>query len=103
MPWWIWIVLGLVFHALEMLTPSGFFVFFFGLSALAIGGLVGVGIGGPAWFQWLLFSLLSVSSVVLFRRPLLTWITARKGHTVGVETLIGETATLLDDLGRLGP
>ena len=97
-------MLGLGLLTLEMLTPGGFFVFFFGLSALVVGAAVGLELGGPPWFQWLLFSALSISSVFLFRKRLVAALKAREGGTVGVETLVGEVATLVDDLapGGLG-
>ena len=98
MSWWIWIVLGLGLLTLEILTPGGFFVFFFGLAALVVGAAVALGAGGPAWLQWLLFSVLSIGSVFLFRRRLVAALKAREGGSVGVETLVGEVATLVDDL-----
>jgi membrane protein implicated in regulation of membrane protease activity len=102
MSWWIWILVGLALLSLEMLTPGGFFVFFFGLAALVVGAVVGCGLSSTAWFQWLLFSVLSIGSVFLFRKRLLTALKAREGGTVGVETLVGEVATLLDDLAPAG-
>ena len=102
MSWWIWILLGLGLLTLEMLTPGGFFVLFFGLSAMVVGAAVGLDLGGPPWFQWLLFSGLSISSVFLLRGRLLAALKAREGTTVGVETLVGEVATLLDDLAPGG-
>ena len=102
MAWWIWILLGLGLLALEMLTPGGFFVFFFGLAALVVGAAVGGGLGGPDWLQWLLFSVLSIGSVFLFRGRLVAALKAREGGTVGVETLVGEVATLADDLAPGG-
>ena len=98
MAWWIWILVGLVLLGLEMLTPGGFFVFFFGLAALIVGGAVGFGLSGPVWFQWLLFSALAIASVAFVRSRLLAWFKSREGRTVGVETLVGEVATLLDEL-----
>ena len=37
MAWWLWLVLGLALLASEAFTPGTFFVFFFGLSAIAVG------------------------------------------------------------------
>jgi membrane protein implicated in regulation of membrane protease activity len=102
MTWWIWILLGLALLALEMVTPGGFFVFFFGLAALVVGAAVGCELGGPDWFQWMLFSVLSIGSVFLFRSRLVAALKAREGETVGVETLVGEVATLADDLAPGG-
>lgn len=98
MAWWIWILLGLGLLTLEMLTPGGFFVLFFGLSALVVGAAVGCGLSSTDWFQWLLFSALSIGSVFLFRGRLVAALKAREGGSVGIETLVGEVATLVDDL-----
>src|SRR5262245_9659366 len=67
MAWWVWILVGLGLLGFEILTPGGFFVLFFGLGAIVVGALTGLGLTGPAWVQWLLFSLLSVGSLLLFR------------------------------------
>ena len=103
MAWWVWALAGLGLLAVEVLTPGGFFVLFFGLAALVVGLLVAIGVGGPPWVQWLMFSVLSVVSLLMFRRRLIDYFKA--GETgVGVETLIGEAGVLLDDSapGALG-
>lgn len=66
----MWLAAGLVLLVLEIVTPSGFFVMFFGLGALTIGVLDGLGAAGPTWLQWLLFPTLSVIYLLLFRRKL---------------------------------
>jgi inner membrane protein len=55
MTWWWWTLVGLGLLLVEIVTPGGLFALFFGAGALAVGALVAVGLGGPAWFQWLLF------------------------------------------------
>ncbi len=40
-----------------MLTPGGFYILFFGLAALAVGAVAGVGFILSEWLQWLLFSV----------------------------------------------
>jgi membrane protein implicated in regulation of membrane protease activity len=97
MLWWLWLLLGLALLALEAVTPGGFFVFFFGCAALVVGTLAGLGLAGPIWTQWLLFSLLSVVSLLLFRGRLLAWTSARD-RDEAIDRLEGETAVLLDDL-----
>jgi inner membrane protein len=55
---------------LELATPSGFFIMFFGLGALTIGALTAAGLiasGGP---QWLLFTVCSLGYLLLFRGKL---------------------------------
>ncbi|MCK6554365.1 NfeD family protein [Candidatus Binatia bacterium] len=98
MDWWIWILAGLVLMGLELLTPGGFFVVFFGVGAVAVGVLVALGAGGPLWAQCLWFSALSVSSLVFLRSRLRQLLQGAQGHGVGVETLVGEVAVLADDL-----
>jgi membrane protein implicated in regulation of membrane protease activity len=97
MAWWHWLVLGLILVALEMAASGGFYVIFFGIAALAIGGLHLVDMAGPAWFQFLLFSALSIGSLLFFRSPLLHWLQLDRPAT-DVDSLIGETALPLDDI-----
>jgi hypothetical protein len=96
MGWWLWVVLGLVLLVSEVFTPGGFFVLFFGLGALALGGLVAVDAAGPLWLQWLLFSVLSLASLALFRPPLMRWM--QRGGPGRVDSLVGEVAVVLEDL-----
>jgi hypothetical protein len=95
--WWLWLVLGLVLVGLEVLTPGGFYVLFFGIGALVVGSLAGLGWGGPIWFQWLLFSAISLLSLVCFR-PHLIRATRSKERPDPMDTLEGEIALLIDDL-----
>ena len=71
MDWWIWVLGGLVLLLAEVLTPGGFFVVFFGAGAILVGTIKLMGWAGPAWAEWLVFTVLSVASLALFRRPLM--------------------------------
>ena len=95
--WWHWLALGLILVALEMAASGGFYVIFFGIAALAIGGLHLFDIAGPVWFQLLLFSVISVGSLLLFRSPLLRWMQLDRPG-VDVDSLVGDTAIPLDDI-----
>jgi membrane protein implicated in regulation of membrane protease activity len=95
--WWHWLVLGLVLIALEMAASGGFYVIFFGIAALVIGLLALLGIAGPLSLQVLLFSVLSVAALLLFRRPLMRWMKL-DGVASEVDTLVGELAVPLDDM-----
>ncbi len=95
MTWWHWLVIGLVLIGLEMAASGGFYVIFFGVAALAIGGLHMLDAAGPVWFQLLLFSVLSVASLLLFRRPILRWLEVDKAG-IDVDSLVGETAIPLE-------
>jgi len=98
MSWWLWALFGLLLLAIEMAMSSGLYALFFGVGALLVSALVGIGVGGPSWFQWLLFSVLSIIALLVFRSPLLARIGGRGRHASSVDTLVGEIATLLEDL-----
>ena len=97
MAWWHWLVIGLVLVALEMAASGGFYVIFFGIAALAIGALHALDLAGPVWFQLLLFSALSVGSLLVFRKPLLHWLKLdRPGDEV--DSLVGDLAVPIEDI-----
>src|SRR5262245_48124912 len=97
MVYWGWLLFGLGLLILEMATPGGFFALFFGLSALVVGALVGVGWAGPAWMQWLLFSGLAIVALVLLRKPLQARL-SRGGPGRAVDSLAAEAAVALEDI-----
>jgi membrane protein implicated in regulation of membrane protease activity len=103
MLWWHWAVLGLLLAVLELASPGGFFILFFGAGALLVGLLTFLGVGGPLWMQWLLFSVLSVASLLLFRDPLLRRMRAAE-HTGPVDALTSDVATATEDIppGAIG-
>lgn len=92
MLWWYWAVLGLVLAGLEILTPGGFYLIFFGLGGLAVALLALLGVAGPVWFQLLLFSLFSIVSLALFRNPLLRMMHSKTDGNAPVDRLVGELA-----------
>jgi membrane protein implicated in regulation of membrane protease activity len=48
--------------------------------------------------QWLLFSVLSVLSLLLFRRPLLSWIRRHEKAPADVDRITGEIAFPAEDI-----
>lgn len=98
MIWWMWVFLGLGCLVAEVLLPGGVFMLFFGAAALLLGGLVAVGVGGPVWFQWGAFSVLSVVSLLTLRSPILRWVQRGGDHSGAVDSLLGKTALLSEDL-----
>jgi membrane protein implicated in regulation of membrane protease activity len=93
MTWWLWLLLGLVLSALELASTGGFYLIFFGVSAMFIGLMTAIGLAGPAWLQWLVFTLLSVILLLAFRRPILRIMQVETGP---VDSLVGQTAVTLD-------
>jgi membrane protein implicated in regulation of membrane protease activity len=90
MEWWIWLALGLVLMVIELATPSGFFVMFFGLGALTVGVLTRLGVAGPPWMEWLLFTVFSIAYVLFFRGRLQQRV--EQPGRQDIDTLIGELA-----------
>jgi membrane protein implicated in regulation of membrane protease activity len=70
MDWWMWLAGGLLLLAAELATPSGFFIMFFGLGALSVGVLARIGVAAAPAVQWLLFPVLSLGYLLLFRGKL---------------------------------
>jgi len=102
MIWWYWMLLGLVLLGIEMVTPGGFYILFFGLAALIVGSLAGLGFVQAEWLQWLMFSGLAILSLLVFRGPLLAWLKTQEKDLPAVDSLAGESAIPLEDLAASG-
>jgi inner membrane protein len=102
MIWWYWVVLGLLLTGVELVTPGGFFFLFFSIGALVVGGLTLIGAAGPAWVQWLLFSVVSVAALVFFRAPLLRMMNAGTPARGDIDSLRGEVAVAMDAIAAGG-
>ena len=88
---------GLALLAGELATPGGFYVLFFGIGALLIGGLAAAGLVIAPALQWILFSAFSVAALVLFRRRLLASFQSSERREP-IDTLRGEIAVPLEEL-----
>lgn len=95
--WWLWLLLGFVLLGLELSTPGGFYIFFFGVGAVVVGILSGIGLGGPAWLQWLLFGAISCISLALFRKPLQRRTAVLMNREV--DSMVGEFAVAMGEIG----
>jgi membrane protein implicated in regulation of membrane protease activity len=101
MTWWIWILVGLALLAVEVVIPGGIIMLFFGVSAMIVGVLVALGVGGPLWFQALLFSMLSVVSLLTLRGPILRRMNSTDGSADQVDSIAGKQAVVLDDIAPM--
>jgi membrane protein implicated in regulation of membrane protease activity len=99
--WWHWLVFGLVLVLAEVATAGGFYIIFFGIAAILVGLLASANLAGPTGVQILLFSVLSVSSLLLFRKRLLGWFQTDP-QAPAVDQLIGETAVVIEDVAPGG-
>ena len=71
MPWWIWLIGGLALMGVELTAvDAAFYLMFLGAAAVLVGLLELGGVGLPAWGQWLVYAILAITSLVLFRKRL---------------------------------
>jgi membrane protein implicated in regulation of membrane protease activity len=101
MAWWIWVLGGLVLLVAEVTTPGGFFAVFFGAGAILVGAAKALGWPGPAWAEWLAFTVLSVLSLSFFRRPLMRRFKLSSTSRL-VDRLEGEWAVVKEAVGPGG-
>ena len=100
MEWWQWIVLGIAILGAEAIVDTEFYLVFVGLAAIAVGLQDFAPFTLPPAGQWLLFSALAVSSIVLFRRRVYD---AIRGNAPDLdEGVDGETAIASDEIGPGG-
>ena len=102
MTWWIWILMGLALLAVEVAIPGGIILLFFGASALIVGVLVALGFGGTLLLQALLFSALSVVSLLTLRGPILRRMNSTEGPAARVDSMVGKRAVVLNDIAPQG-
>ncbi len=91
MAWWTWVVFGLALLAGEMTTPGGFYLLFFGIGAVLVGLTVATGVVSELWQEWLIFTLLSVISLLVFRKKLLHKFT-HSAESKSVDSFVGDIA-----------
>ncbi len=99
MAWWIWIILGFALLFAELTTPGGFFFVFFGGTAILVGVIVAIGLGGPEWLHWLLFSIISLTSAALFRPKLVQRFRPHSSPT-DIDDLSGQTAIAGENISQ---
>src|ERR687887_253930 len=97
MLWWYWIILGFVLLAGEITVTGGFDLFFFGIAALIVGAAAQFGWIADFTVECVLFSVLSIVSLLVFRRPLLARFKLRGATGQDLDNLVGEGVQLLSD------
>ena len=96
MEWWLWLAGGLALVVAELITPSGFFIIFFGIGALAVGVLASLGMVTSLPMQGLLFTVLSVASLLVFRGRLKT--TFQPPPPPSIDSFVGVLAVVQESL-----
>jgi membrane protein implicated in regulation of membrane protease activity len=68
MTWWAWMIGGVILLAAELaFIDAQFYLVFVGSAAIIVGVLVTL-VSFEQWAQWALFALLTIGSMVFFRR-----------------------------------
>ena len=101
MAWWVWIIGGVLLCLAEMATPGAFYLLFFGVAALVVGVLAWAGLVDTTWVQFLLFTIISIVSLVLFRRTLTERLNPEE-PAAKINTLEGASGTALEDIPAQG-
>ena len=96
MQWWHWAVLGLILGLLELATPGGFFILFFGVGALLVGCCRWPGSGGRCGCSGCSSASSRSSSLFFFRDPLLRRMRARS--TPLIDSLTSDVAIAKEDI-----
>lgn len=99
--WWHWFVLGLFLVLVELAAAGGFYIIFFGIAAILVGLLSSLGVAGSVGVQILLFSVLSVASLLVFRSRLVKRFQGDP-QAPQIDQLVGEIALVTDDLAPGG-
>jgi membrane protein implicated in regulation of membrane protease activity len=103
MPWWGWVLVGSLLLAGELfVVEADFYLVFLGFSAVVVGGLTLLGLGGPIWAQWLIFAVVAVVSTVFFRRRVYQRLRPPGGEVS--DSVVGEWVVVRDAIapGALG-
>ncbi len=94
MPWWGWIVIGVMLLGSEIIVTTDFYLAILGAAALSVGLVAALGLETP-WMQWALFASLSVVYLVGIRKRL----SARLGTDAPERALLeGDIAILQEDI-----
>ena len=95
MVWWGWLVVGLLLMGAELFAvDAAFYLIFVGAAAIVVGIVNLAGLTLPIWGQWLLFAVLAIASMVLFRQRLYDKLRGRtkefQGNSVGAVVAVNE-------------
>lgn len=97
MAWWIWVLIGFALLAIEAATNM-VGVGFFGIGAMVLALVVGLGFADELWVQLLVFTIVSVALLVLFRQPLIRKL--RGEHRIDtIDAAAAESVVALEDIG----
>ena len=101
MSWWGWLIIGFGLAAAELLgVEAAYYLIFVGFAAIFMGLLGLAGLTLPIWVQWLLFSVVAITAMVLFRAKLYNRLRGNVGSPI--RTLVGELVEVPADVAPGG-
>ena len=90
-------VAGFGLMGLEVVTPGGFILLFFGIGAAFTGLLAAPGLAGPLWVQILIFTGVSAGSLGIFRERMLGSMKTPLGMDEKLADIVGAVVVLTDE------
>jgi len=90
-----WFLIGILLFVLEMMTPGGLVMLFFGIGAVAA-AVVQLVFSVPFWVQGLVFAIVSTVTLFLFRKPCLEKFMAPSAGTEN--EFVGKTARVVNPI-----
>ena len=101
----IWTLLGLALILVEFALPT-FFILFFGIGALTTGLLLWAGMANEGGLPFIVFSVVSVGSLLLLRNRFKSWFAGRSVTTQAThrdDDLIGYRAEVVSGFDETSP
>jgi membrane protein implicated in regulation of membrane protease activity len=101
MLWWGWITIGVLLLCVELFAIDlQFYLIFIGVGAIIVGIVDLVAPGLPGWVPWILFAVLSLTSMFTIRRQLYDRI---RGRAIGFANgAVGARLTIREPLAPGG-
>lgn len=96
MAWWIWVLIGFALLGLEFVATTAH-VGFFAAGAFFVAILALAGWDGALWQELLVFTVVSLIAVFVFRPIVVRKL--RMNETRPVDELVGEQAVAIDEIG----
>jgi membrane protein implicated in regulation of membrane protease activity len=97
MAWWLWCIFGLALLFTELVIPTNFFLFFFGMGAFVIALCVKLTLFPLASTQWFCFSVISIALFIFFRKKVASWSIFRE-RSEAVDSITGSMATVTEPM-----
>jgi membrane protein implicated in regulation of membrane protease activity len=99
MAWWIWVLIALALLAAEFASTT-MHIAFFAIGALVVAVLDAMHLGIPLWGELLIFTMVSLFALLVFRPLLIRKL--KLDRTPVVDTMVGEQAVAMETIAPAG-